>query len=40
MILEVAILNVILGQEDQFQADFQRAQNVIVAMLSYPGHNL
>lgn len=40
MILEVAILDVIPGQEDQFQADFQQAQNIIAAMPGYLGHEL
>lgn len=40
MILEVAILDVIPGQEDQFQTDFQQAQNIVVAMPGYLGHEL
>lgn len=40
MILEVAILDVIPGQEDQFQADFQQAQHIIAAMPGYLGHEL
>lgn len=40
MILEMAILNVIPGQEDQFQADFQLAQHIISAMPGYLGHEL
>lgn len=40
MILEVAILDVIPGQEAQFQADFQQAQHIISAMPGYRGHEL
>lgn len=40
MILEVAILDLIPGQEDQFQADFQQAQHIIAAMPGYLGHEL
>ncbi|KAI9133859.1 antibiotic biosynthesis monooxygenase [Acaryochloris sp. CCMEE 5410] len=40
MILEVAILDVIPGREDQFQADFQQAQHIIAAMPGYLGHEL
>ncbi|ABW28874.1 antibiotic biosynthesis monooxygenase family protein [Acaryochloris marina] len=40
MILEVAILDVIPGQADQFQADFQQAQHIIAAMPGYLGHEL
>jgi len=40
MILEVAILDVIPGQETQFQADFQQAQNIISGIPGYLGHKL
>ena len=40
MILEVAILNVIPGEEDRFQADFGRAQSIISSMNGYLGHQL
>lgn len=40
MILEVAILDVIPGQEARFQADFQQAQHIISAMPGYVDHEL
>ncbi len=40
MILEVAILNVIQGQESNFQADFKKAQNIISSMSGYIEHEL
>ncbi|WP_299492172.1 antibiotic biosynthesis monooxygenase [Acaryochloris sp. IP29b_bin.137] len=40
MILEVAILDVIPGQEPQFHADFQQAQQIISAMPGYIEHEL
>jgi len=38
--LEVAILDVIPGQEARFQDDFQRAQSIISAMKGYVAHQL
>jgi heme-degrading monooxygenase HmoA len=40
MILEVATLDVIAGQEARFQADFDRAQAIIASMNGYIGHQL
>lgn len=40
MILEVAILDVIAGQEQAFQADFEKAQSIIASMKGYLGHEL
>ena len=40
MILEVAILEVIPGQEVNFQADFKQAQRIISAMPGYIEHEL
>lgn len=40
MILEVAILNVIPGQEDAFLQAFSKAQNIISAMKGYLSHQL
>lgn len=40
MILEVAILNVKIGQEKKFEADFQRAGNYISSIKGYIGHTL
>ena len=40
MILEVAILNVIPGQEDAFIKAFSRAQNIISSMAGYISHQL
>lgn len=40
MILEVAILDVIPGQESQFHADFQQAQQIISSMPGYIEHEL
>lgn len=40
MILEVAILDVIPGQEADFQADFEQAQTLISGMSGYISHEL
>ncbi len=40
MILEVAILNVIPGQEDAFERAFNTAQTIIASMPGYIGHEL
>ena len=40
MILEVAILNVIPGQEAAFERSFNEAQTIIVSMPGYIGHEL
>ena len=40
MILEVAILDVIPGQEANFQADFAQAQQIISSMSGYIDHQL
>ena len=40
MILEVAILDVILGQESEFQAAFANASPIISAMQGYVSHQL
>ena len=40
MILEVAILDVIPGQESNFHSDFERAQKIISSMPGYVGHEL
>jgi len=40
MILEVAVLDVVPGQETEFQASFARAQNIISSMPGYISHNL
>lgn len=40
MILEVAILDVIPGQESDFHADFAQAQRLITAMPGYISHEL
>ncbi len=40
MILEVAILNVIPGQEDDFLAAFSKAQRIISKMEGYISHQL
>ena len=40
MILEVAILDVIPGKEQDFQRDFQQAQKIIAAMPGYLNHEL
>ncbi len=40
MILEVATLDVIAGQEARFQDDFDRAQAIIASMNGYIGHQL
>ena len=40
MILEVAILDVIPGQEEAFEADFGQAQQLIAAIDGYISHQL
>lgn len=40
MILEVAVLNVITGQEEKFEAAFQAASKIISAMPGYISHQL
>ena len=40
MILEVAILDVIPGQEDEFQAAFTKASSIISSIAGYVGHQL
>lgn len=40
MILEVAILDVIPGQESHFQTDFKKAQKIISSMPGYIEHEL
>ena len=40
MILEVAILDVVPGQESEFQASFARAQVIISSMSGYISHSL
>jgi heme-degrading monooxygenase HmoA len=40
MILEVALLDVIPGQETAFEADFAKAQKIISAMPGYIDHEL
>lgn len=40
MVLEVAILDVIAGQQSAFEADFARAQKIIAGMPGYIDHQL
>ncbi len=40
MILEVAILDVIPGEEDNFERAFQKAQQIIASMNGYISHEL
>ena len=40
MILEVAILDIVGGEEDRFQDDFERAQSIISSMKGYVAHQL
>ena len=40
MILEVAVLDVIPGQENEFQLSFEKAQRLIASMEGYLGHEL
>ena len=40
MILEVAVLDVVPGQETEFQASFAQAKNIISSMPGYISHNL
>ena len=40
MILEVAILNVIPGKEDEFLNAFSKAQEIIASMTGYISHQL
>ncbi|MBC7879550.1 MAG: antibiotic biosynthesis monooxygenase [Anaerolineales bacterium] len=40
MILEVAILDVIVGQEDNFESAFAKASSIISSMSGYISHQL
>ncbi len=40
MILEVAILDVIPGKTSEFEASFQKAQNIISSVNGWIGHQL
>jgi len=40
MILEVAILDVNVGQEEKFESTFKKAQTIISAMSGYVSHQL
>jgi heme-degrading monooxygenase HmoA len=40
VVLEVAILDVVPGQETAFQASFAQAQHIISSMPGYLSHNL
>jgi heme-degrading monooxygenase HmoA len=40
MILEVAVLDVIVGQGEAFRADFKKAQQIIQSMPGYASHEL
>lgn len=40
MILEVAVLDVIPGQESEFQRDFSKAQEIISSVPGYMDHRL
>ena len=40
MILEVAVLDVVPGREDDFQLSFEKAQRIIASMDGYLGHEL
>ena len=40
MILEVAVLDVVPGKEDDFQLSFEKAQRIIASMDGYLGHEL
>lgn len=40
MILEVAVLDVIAGQEKDFEAAFEKAQSIISSMPGYINHQL
>lgn len=40
MILEVAILDVIQGKEDNFEIAFQKAQEILASMNGYISHEL
>ncbi|MEH6656939.1 antibiotic biosynthesis monooxygenase [Leeuwenhoekiella marinoflava] len=40
MILEMAILNVIVGKEKQFETDFKKAEKYISAIKGYLNHTL
>ena len=40
MILEVAVLNVIPGQEDDFLKAFSKAKDIIASMAGYMSHQL
>lgn len=40
MILEVAVLDIIAGKEDDFERDFEQAQRIISSMPGYIEHRL
>ena len=40
MIMEVAILDVVPGQEAEFETAFRQAQHIISGMVGYQGHEL
>ncbi len=40
MILEVAMLDVKLGQEEEFETEFEKAQKIISSMSGYISHQL
>ena len=40
MILEIAQLEVLSGQAESFEANFQKAQSLVAAMPGYMGHEL
>ena len=40
MILEVAVLDIISGKNDAFEAAFSKAQSIISSMKGYLGHEL
>lgn len=40
MVLEVAVLDVVEGQEQGFEADFKKASSIIASMDGYIGHEL
>ncbi|MCP4423536.1 MAG: antibiotic biosynthesis monooxygenase, partial [Chloroflexi bacterium] len=40
MILETAVLNIIPGQQNEFEAAFAQAQTIIASMKGYQSHEL
>ena len=40
MILEVAVLDIIPGQEGEFRLSFEKAQRLVASMKGYLGHEL